>query len=125
MSLMDLMRAVDMAWNDRRWDDYAALIAPDFKGYMNGDTEPHDHMEHLRRGKAFCAEYPDNKIGIDPYLVLFEDTEHARTCSIAITSGTSLKGETRRATLAVICLWRDGRIAEQREFIVTDPFPAT
>jgi len=123
--LTALMHAIDVAWNARRWDDYMALIAPDFQGYMNGDTQPHDRAEHLRRGKAFCAEYPDNRIDNAPYLVLFEDTEGARTCSIAITSGTHTSGKPLRATLAVICLWRGGQIAEQREFVVTDPFPAT
>ena len=123
--LTELMHAIDVAWNARRWDDYMALISPDFRGYMNGDTEPHGKEEHLRRGKAFCEEYPDNRIANDPYLVLFEDAEQGRTCSIAITTGTHTSGKPLRATLAVICLWRNGQIAEQREFIVTDPFPAT
>lgn len=120
--LVGLMRAVDEAWNARRWDDYADLIAPDFRGYMNGDGEPHDRAEHLRRSKAFCADYPDNRIEIEPYLVLFEDQDHARTCSVAITSGTHRGGAPLRATLAVICTWRDGRIVEQREFITTEAF---
>jgi ketosteroid isomerase-like protein len=123
--LTELMHAIDVAWNARRWDDYMSLIAPDFRGYMNGDTEPHGRDEHLRRGKAFCEEYPDNRIENDPYIVLFEDAAHSQTCSIAITSGTHRSGKPLRATLAVICTWRSGQIAEQREFIVTDPFPAT
>ena len=123
--LLGLMRAVDEAWNARRWDDYASLISPAFRGYMNGDDVPHDRAEHLRRGKAFCDEYPDNRIEIEPYLVLFEDREQARTCSVAITSGTHRSGTPLRATLAVICTWHDGQIVEQREFITTEAFTAT
>jgi ketosteroid isomerase-like protein len=122
--LTDLMHAIDEAWNARQWDKYMSLIAPDFRGYMNGDIEPHGRDEHLRRGKAFCEEYPDNRIDNNPYLVLFEDGARSRTCSIAVTTGSHRSGKPLRATLAVICTWRNGQITEQREFIATDPFPA-
>lgn len=122
MNLVDKMRAVDEAWNSRRWDDYRALFTPDFRGWMDADTDSHDLDEHLRRGQAFCHEYPDNLIHIDPYLQLFADAGGTRTCSIALTTGTSRAGEKLRVLLAVVCTWRDGRICEQREFIATKPF---
>jgi ketosteroid isomerase-like protein len=124
MSLSDKMRAVDVAWNERRWDDYRAHFAPDFRGWMDADTAPHDLEEHVRRGQAFCLEYPDNLIHIDPYLQLFSDAAETRTCSVALTTGTSLAGEKLSALLGVVCTWRDGRICEQREFITTKPFPS-
>ena len=52
MSLSDKMRAVDVAWNERRWDDYRAHFAPDFRGWMDADTAPHDLEEHVRRGQG-------------------------------------------------------------------------
>lgn len=121
-NLTTLMHDIDVAWNARNWGDYLALIAPDFRGYMNGDIEPHDRDEHLRRGKAFCAEYPDNRIDNEPYLVLFGDAAQSRTCSVAVLTGTHRNGGALRATLAVICTWRNGQIAEQREFVATEPF---
>lgn len=124
-SLVELMRAVDVAWNARHWDDYRALFTLDFRGWMDADTAPHDLDEHLRRGQEFCAAYPDNRIHIDPYVQLFADAAGTRTCSVALTTGTSRTGESLGAVLAVVCSWRDGRICEQREFIATRPFPAT
>ncbi len=125
MSLVDKMRAVDTAWNARKWDDYRALFTADFQGWMDADAEPHDLDEHLRRGQAFCGEFPDNQIHIDPYIQLFADAAETRTCSIAWTTGVSRSGEKLRALLGVVCTWRDGRICEQREFIATKPFPAS
>jgi len=121
--LVARMRAVDVAWNARDWDAYRALFTPDFRGWMDADVEPHGLDEHLRRGQAFCAEYPDNRIHIDPYLQLFQDTAGTRTCSIARTTGSSRNGESLSVVLAVVCGWRDGRICEQREFIAMRPFP--
>jgi ketosteroid isomerase-like protein len=124
-SLVERMRAVDVAWNARRWDEYRALFTPDFCGWMDADTEPHNLDEHLRRGQAFCAEYPDNQIHIDPYIQIFEDATGTHTCSIALTTSTAPTGEKISIVLIVVCTWRDGRICEQREFIATKPFPLT
>ena len=124
-SLVERMRAVDMAWNSRRWDEYRELFTPDFHGWMDADTQPHDLDEHLRRGQAFCAQYPDNRIHIDPYIQLFEDATGTHTCSIALTTGTSRTNEVLSIVLVVVCTWCDGRICEQREFTVKKPFPLT
>jgi ketosteroid isomerase-like protein len=122
--LVKLMHAVDVAWNARDWAGYRALFTPDFRGWMDADQTPHDLDEHLRRGQAFCDEYSDNRIHIEPYLQLFQDASGTHTCSIARTTGTSRAGEALEVTLAVVCTWRDGRICEQREFVATRPFAA-
>jgi ketosteroid isomerase-like protein len=122
MDNIDRMHQIDAAWNGRDWDAYANLIAPDFQGWMNGDTTPHNKEEHIRRGQAYCVAMPSNQIASEPYLELFASADGSKTCSIATVTATDSRGLTTRATLAVICHWRGGQIQRQREFICGEPF---
>jgi ketosteroid isomerase-like protein len=122
MDNLQRIHQVDAAWNQRDWELYGSLIADDFQGWMNGDSQPHDKAEHLHRGQAYCAAFPGNRIHYDPYLDAFASEDGKRTCTISTVTASSSTAEDQRAMLMVVCHWRDGQIVRQRESICTDPF---
>lgn len=122
MDNLQRIHQVDAAWNQRDWELYGSLIADDFQGWMNGDSQPHDKAEHLHRGQTYCAAFPDNRIHYDPYLDAFASEDGQQTCTISTVSAGPLDAAEHRATLIVVCHWRDGQIVRQRESICTDPF---
>ena len=124
------MYAIDLAWNERRWEDYGSLLADDLVAYASGETISHSKQEHIERAKSFCQLFPDNSVQLKPYLELFEG-ENGMTCSVARISGTlkaelSIEGkvikpdsQTFDVTFTTICKWRDGKITGQREYFDT------
>jgi len=129
--LITLMRAVDVAWNERRWEDYGQLLSDELLAYSNGEALPHDKPHHIAKAKTFCAAFPDAKVQIDPYHELFSSGE--KTCSVARIAGTAapdlalpsgeiLAGPGRKfdLTFAAVCTWRAGRIVDQHEYIDTE-----
>ncbi|MDE1992946.1 MAG: ester cyclase [Rhizobiaceae bacterium] len=128
---LDTMRAADLAWNERRWDDYAALIDDELMIFASGEEMPHHKAWHINRAKAFCIAFPDARLDMAPYLDLFMSHDGSKTCSVATFSGT-MHGSLRRGnrliapnhrrfsiTLMAICKWRNGKIVELREFFDT------
>ncbi|HEY9022771.1 MAG TPA: ester cyclase [Burkholderiaceae bacterium] len=120
---LDRMHAIDLAWNERRWEDYGALLDDRLVAYMAGDECEHDKVRHLEKARAFCAAHPDARVIADRYLDLFESRDGTRTCSIARlvgTAGLSGKPVERRSfdvTFTVVCEWQDGRVVRQREYL--------
>ncbi|MFB9952894.1 ester cyclase [Rhizobium puerariae] len=114
---LELMRAIDTAWNMRQWADYADLLDEDLVAWMSGEDTPHGKAEHIVRAQRFCARFPDCRVHMDPYLDLFLSLDTNRTCSIALLSGSSAvtKG-TFKVSFTAICRWNNGRIIEQREY---------
>ncbi len=74
MTNLDRMRAVDEAWNERRWDDYAALLHTDLAAFANDSPVPHDYDRHLDRAQEFCATFPDAEVH-DPYMAAFASAD--------------------------------------------------
>jgi hypothetical protein len=129
--LLMLMRAIDVAWNERRWDDYGDLLSDELVAFSSSETLPHGKPYHIAKAKIFCATFPDTKVQTDPYCELFTSGE--KTCSVARIAGTAppnlilpngeiLTGPGRAfdLTFAAICTWRAGRIIDQHEYIDTE-----
>jgi len=129
--LLMLMRAIDVAWNERRWDDYGDLLSDELVAFSSSETLPHGKPHHIAKAKIFCATFPDTKVQTDPYCELFTSGE--KTCSVARIAGTAppnlilpngeiLTGPGRAfdLTFAAICTWRGGRIIDQHEYIDTE-----
>ncbi len=114
---LEHMRALDTAWNRRRWSDYAALLDDDLVAWRSGEIEPHGKQEHVLRAQRFCATYPDAQVG-ENYLDFFLSADGQKTCSVAVLSGiASGKARAFEVTFIVTCTWRDGRVVEQREYV--------
>ncbi len=129
--ILELMRAIDVTWNERRWDDYGDLLSDELVAYSSGEMLPHNKPQHIAKAKTFCATFPEARVQTDPYRELFASGE--RTCSIARITGTAppnlslpngeiLSGLGRAfdLTFAAICTWRAGRIVGQHEYIDTE-----
>lgn len=63
---LDRMHAVDRAWNDRRWNDYAALFDPDVVVWASGDDFSHGRDTHVAKARALCQAFPDARVVADP-----------------------------------------------------------
>lgn len=127
---LDCMRAIDAAWNERRWDDYADLLADDLVAHLSGEAIPHGKAEHVEKARHFCAAFPDAYVHSEPYLELFASYDGRMTCSVARITGTAVidlplpdgaarlaAGRTFETTFTVICRWQHGRIVAQYEYI--------
>jgi SnoaL-like polyketide cyclase len=128
--LLMAMRAIDAAWNERRWGDYGGLLSDELIAYSSSETSPHGKPHHIAKARTLCASFPDAKVHTEPYRELFASGD--KTCSVARITGTAVpdlilpNGEVlsgaRRAfdvTFAAICTWGEGRIVEQHEYIDT------
>lgn len=117
MTNLERIQAVDEAWNERRWDDYAAFLHADLAAFANDSPLPHDHDRHLERAHKFCATFPDAKVH-DPYLTVFASADGMMTCTVARVTGRPAGASSGfDITMAVITRWQDGRMIEQRQFI--------
>lgn len=127
---LERMRAVDRAWNARRWNDYADLLDDDLVAYMAGEPAPHGKAEHVERAREFCEAFPDSVVHFEPYLDLFATHDGGKSCSVARLTGTAScevrmpRGATMPVshgcfdvTFVAVCTWRGGRIVEQREYV--------
>lgn len=131
---LDSMRAADLAWNERRWDDYASAFDEEAVIFSSGMDAPCVKAALVARAKAFCETFPDAHVNMTPYLDLFISHDGSKTCSVAALTGTMEGGilyglqmiepNHRRfsVTLMAICKWRDGKILEQRRFFDTTLF---
>jgi ketosteroid isomerase-like protein len=117
---LDSMRAIDAAWNRRQWGDYAAYFAEDLVAWITGELGPHGKGEHVLKAQQFCAAFPDCQVR-DDYLEFFLSLDGQITCTVALLSGTH-GARAINVPFSVICKWRDGRVAEQREFFDRELF---
>jgi ketosteroid isomerase-like protein len=129
--LLMLMRALDVAWNERTWSEYGDLLSDELVAFSSGETQPHGKPHHIAKAKTFCATFADAKVQTDPYRELFTSGE--KTCSVARVTGTAppslilpngeaLTGAGRvfDLTFVAICTWRAGRVIAQHEYIDTE-----
>lgn len=128
-TMLECMRAIDVAWNERRWPDYADLLSDDLVAYESGESNPHGKAVHVEKAKRFCEAFPDAVVHGHPYLSLFASHDGKRTCSVARVTGTA-RGDMKMPSntvvapvhrrfdvnFTVICEWRDYRIVEQYKF---------
>ncbi|HEX4583577.1 MAG TPA: ester cyclase [Burkholderiaceae bacterium] len=87
---IDCLRAIDRAWNERRWLDYGEFLSESLIAYANGDPVPHGKAEHLVRARSFCEAFPESVLHADRYLTLFASPDGNFTCSIVRLTGTAV-----------------------------------
>ncbi|WP_439598332.1 ester cyclase [Falsiroseomonas sp.] len=130
---LNRIRALHRAWNDRRWQDYAAYLAEGCITHVSGASGPQGKAEQLAWAQSFCAAFPDCRIVTEAYLQLFASHDGAR--SVAVTrlvghavcrppslDGLLLEPFQRRfdVRLTEIALWQDGKVAEQHSWLDTE-----
>ena len=95
------------AWNDRDWERFRELHAPDVK--VEGFGQQTEGVDaHLEWAQAFIAQVPDSKIDDHPIRIGAGDW----------TAVTGTSGGTTSLTLA---RWENGQIAEEYLFqLVTE-----
>ncbi|NGM18698.1 ester cyclase [Roseomonas stagni] len=130
---LNRIRALHRAWNDRRWQDYAALLAEDCITHVSGIPAPQGKAEQLAWAQSFCAAFPDCRIVTDGYLQLFASHDGARSvavtrlvghavCRPPLLDGMLLEPFRRGfdVTLTVIAHWRDGKVVVQHSHLDTE-----
>jgi predicted ester cyclase len=123
---LDSMKSADLAWNERRWNEYADLFDEDATVCVSGGTHGKDW--HVVRARTFCEAFPDAHVNMTPYLDLFISHDGSKTCSVAELTGT-MKGTVTYGPLVIqpnqkrfsitfmaISRWRNGKVFEHREF---------
>ncbi|MGZ7172006.1 MAG: ester cyclase [Halobacteriota archaeon] len=126
---MQLMQALDDAWNTRDWDTFNERHAEGVVIYWPGQPEPtKGRKAHEEEAKQFFKTFPDNHVGNRPYKILFAQGEY--TCSVADFTGTmngpmaGTNGETIEPTnksfdveFCTVAHWNEaGEITEERLF---------
>ncbi|WP_164868051.1 ester cyclase [Rhodovarius crocodyli] len=112
-----LLREFHTAWNERRWQDYAALLDPRLKAHPTGEDRPEGKLRHLERMRAFCRTFPDARRHIDPCLDMLVSHDGLRSASVLNLSGQAPDGRPLRATGVFILHWQAGCIISLREFL--------
>ncbi|MBB6252019.1 ester cyclase [Nitrospirillum iridis] len=133
---LDRMRALDRAWNDRRWHDYAEFLDDGMMAHGDGGTAPQDKGSHIEQALRFCAAFPDAHVHTNPYVELFASHDGRHSCSVAHLSGTATGGLTLPAGLPgiedavplrrafnvlrlAVCRWERGWIVDYRVHLDT------
>ncbi len=128
MQTLKLMGALDSAWNERRWDDYASVLHANFKGYRAGEKLSHDKETHVAMALGFITAFPDAKVERE-YIDFFESKEGNKSVSVSTLKGKMTgsiqingrgfepNGNSLNVTFATISLWKDGKLVEQRSFL--------
>ncbi|MBO9707161.1 MAG: ester cyclase [Caulobacter sp.] len=132
-TVLHRLRALDEAWNARRWEDYAALLDDELEIWVGGETLAHDKAAHLERARSFCAAFPDSRRHVEAYLEQFASLDGLRSASVVRVTGSArgalkLPGALPVVStshsfdlcLGLICRWRDGRVLAWREFFDLD-----
>ncbi|MDE1145878.1 MAG: ester cyclase [Azospirillaceae bacterium] len=86
---LDRMRALDRAWNERRWDDYAEFLDEAMTAHGDGDFGPVGKRQHIEQVMGFCSTFPDARLHTTPYVELFSSHDGLHSCSIARLTGTA------------------------------------
>ncbi|TWB77754.1 SnoaL-like polyketide cyclase [Nitrospirillum amazonense] len=133
---LDRMRALDRAWNDRRWHDYAEFLGEDLVAHGDGAAPPLHKRAHIDQAIRFCAAFPDARIHVESYLDLFSSHDGHHSCAVARLTGTASGGLTLPADLLdgpdaaplkrafdvprlAICRWERGWIVDYRVHLDT------
>jgi hypothetical protein len=125
---LDRMRAIDDAWNAQDWASYESLLSPMLVAHLEGDERPHGRAEHVARAREFFEHFPGSRVVNDPYVTAFGEEE--RTCTMAHLTGRMTRplqlpdrgvaAATQKpfdVVFLAVCVWRDGLITEQYEFL--------
>jgi len=82
-----LIKTLDDAWNSQDWDAFNKRHAEKVDVYWPGQPDPTKGQNAFQEeAEQFFKTFPDNRVGNDPYKVLFGEGDW--TCSIANFTGT-------------------------------------
>lgn len=110
------LREVHAAWNERRWQDYAALLDPRLQAFSAGDGNPEDKRCHLERMQGFCEDFPDARRQVDPYLDLLVSHDGRRSATLLRITGHTAGAQRLEAIGIFVFHWSAGRIITLRQF---------
>ncbi len=125
---LQLMKTLDDSWNTRDWDIFNKRHAENVAVYWPGQPEPtRGRKAHQKEAMEFFETFPDNRVGNDPYKILFGQGDY--TCSVAEWTGT-MKGPMKgpdgkmipptnkkfRLEFCTVAYWKNGEIVEERLF---------
>ncbi len=124
---MQLMKTLDDAWNSQEWETFKKRHAENVAVYWPGQPEPtRGRMAHYKEAVEFFKTIPDNRVGNNPYKILFGQGDY--TCSVAEFTGT-MKGPMKvdgkiipptnkkfRLEFCTVAHWKNGEIVEERLF---------
>ncbi|TWB45970.1 ester cyclase [Nitrospirillum pindoramense] len=133
---LDRMRALDRAWNDRRWGDYAEFLEENVVVHGDGAAPALDKQAHIDQAIRFCAAFPDAHIHVNPYMALFSSHDGRHSCAVTRLTGTATGGLTLPADLPggpdaaplkrafdvprlAICRWSHGWVVDYRVHLDT------
>ncbi len=119
---LELIRSLDAAWNERRWDDVAAVLGDDMTAFSASRCLARSKDEYLYRSIEFCEAFPNATIHVKPYLTLFASHDGRFCCSVARVTGSQRKIRTRiRHRFDVVITScteiRDGQVRSRRGHI--------
>jgi ketosteroid isomerase-like protein len=123
-----LMKTLDDAWNSQDWDTFEKRHANHVEVFWPGQPEPtKGRPSHKEEAIAFFKIFPDNRVGNNPYKVLFGQGEW--TCSVADFTGTFLgpmtgpdgkviqpTGKKFKVEFCTVAHWINGEIIEEKLF---------
>ncbi len=122
------MKTLDDAWNAQDWDTFSKRHAENVAVYWPGQEEPTRGLKaHQKEAVEFFKTFPDNRVGNNPYKVLFGQEDW--TCSVGEMTGT-MKGPMMgpggkaipptnkkfRVELCTVAHWKDREITDERLF---------
>jgi SnoaL-like polyketide cyclase len=125
---MQLMKALDDAWNSRDWETFKKRHAENVTVYWPAQAEPTRGREpHHLESVEFCTTFPDNRVKNDPYDIIFGQDDW--TCMVTRFSGTMTgpmkrpDGETIPPTnkgfdveFCTVAHWQNGEIVVEKLF---------
>jgi steroid delta-isomerase-like uncharacterized protein len=122
-----LLRGVYDAWNERDFDRFAELMAPDGKIVFVGSGDEYDGPDGARRyGEDWANGFPDGRVTIDNVvadgdMVVVEFTGRGTHTGTLQTSMGPLQATGRSATLKLcdVVQMRDGKVVMQRTYLDT------
>ena len=83
---MRLMKTLDVAWNALDWNTFSKRHTDEVIVRWPGQPPTEGIEAHKKEGEYFFEAFPDNRVGNNPYKVLFGQVEW--TCSITEFTGT-------------------------------------
>ena len=121
------MKNLDVAWNAQDWNTFSKRHTDEVIVGWPGQPPTEGIEAHKKEGEYFFEPFPDNRVGNNPYKVLFGQVEW--TCSIAEFTGThkgSMTGldgkiiepinKKVKVDFCTVAKWKNGRIVEENLF---------
>jgi hypothetical protein len=123
-----LMKTLDDAWNSQDWETFKKRHSEHVAVYWPGQPEPtRERHNHYLEAVEFAKTFPDNKVGNNPYKIMFGEKDW--TCTVADFTGT-MKGPMKGADgkmipptnksfkveFCTVAHWKNGEIIEEKLF---------